>query len=94
MFGGMWGWAQGCAQPREASEQRAGSGAPWSGSLRMSLIGLVQLVSRRDVAGIATAMQVVADGATRQSLESRVATLQWGPLKDLKERKVNGELDG
>lgn len=58
------------------------------------MIGLVQLVSRRDVVGITTAMQVVADGATRQSLESRVATLQWGPLKDLKERKVSGELDG
>ena len=60
----------------------------------MSFIGLVQLVSRRNVVGITTAMQVVADGATRQSLESRVATLRWGPLKDLKERKVSGELDG
>lgn len=44
--------------------------------------------------GTGAAMQVVADGAMKQSLESRVATLQWGPLKDLKERKVNGELDG
>lgn len=52
------------------------------------------LVTRRDVVGTGAAMQVVADGAMKQSLESRVATLQWGPLKDLKERKVNGELDG
>lgn len=60
----------------------------------MSLVGLVHLVARRDVVGIAAATQVVANGATRQSLESHVATLQWGPLKDLKEKKVSGELDG
>ena len=44
--------------------------------------------------GTKAAMQVVADGATRQSLDSHVATLQWGPLKGLKERTVSGELDG
>lgn len=60
----------------------------------MSLVGLGQLVTRRDVVGTAAATQVVANGATRQSLESHVATLQWGPLKDLKEKKVSGELDG
>ena len=54
----------------------------------MSLVGLVHLVARRDVVGTAAATQVVANGATRQSLESHVATLQWGPLKDLKEKKV------
>lgn len=60
----------------------------------MSLVGLGQLVARRDVVGTTAATQIVADGAKRQSLESHVATLQWGPLKDLKEKKVSGELDG
>ena len=45
--------------------------------------------------GAEAAMQVVADGVKRQSLECQVTTLQWGPLKVLKERKVSSsEQDG
>lgn len=53
------------------------------------------LVTRKEVVGAEAATQVVADGVKRQSLECQVMTLQWGPLKVLKERKVSSsEQDG